>query len=85
MQAPTPTTPTAPSACDGPPGRASAQRAARVAGTRARRSDRGEGVISTAIAVLIVAFLGVAMWAGFKTIFDDAATTTRNQVQMVGR
>lgn len=53
--------------------------------SRRHRSERGEGVISTAIAVLVVAFLGVAMWVGFKAIFDDAATTTRTQVQQVGR
>ena len=29
--------------------------------------DRGEGVISTAIAVLITAFLGAAMWVGFNS------------------
>ncbi len=49
-----------------------------------RRDDRGEGVISTAIAVLIIAFLGVAMWVGFKAIFDDAADTTRTQVEQIG-
>ena len=49
------------------------------------RNERGEGVISTAIAVLIIAFLGVAMWVGFKAIFDDATTTTREQIQQVGR
>ena len=48
-------------------------------------SERGEGVISTAIAVLIIAFLGVAMWAGFNTIFRDAADTTSQQVQLIGR
>lgn len=52
---------------------------------KTKRSERGEGVISTAIAVLIIAFLGVAMWVGFKTIFDDAANTTRTQIQQVGR
>ena len=51
----------------------------------ARRSERGEGVISTAIAVLIIAFLGVAMWVGFRAIFDDAATTTKTQVEQIGR
>ena len=49
------------------------------------RNERGEGVISTAIAVLIIAFLGVAMWAGFNSIFSDAAQTTRDQVQLIGR
>lgn len=49
------------------------------------RGERGEGVISTAIAVLIIAFLGVAMWAGFNTIFSDAADTTSEQVQLIGK
>ncbi len=49
-----------------------------------RRTDRAEGVISTAIAVLIVAFLGVGMWVGFKSIFDDAADNTRSQIQQIG-
>ena len=49
-----------------------------------RRGDRGEGVISTAIAVLIIAFLGVGMWVGFKSIFDDAADSTRTQVEQIG-
>lgn len=50
-----------------------------------RRGERGEGVISTAIAVLIVAFLGVAMWAGFHAIFTDAAATTTEQVRLIGQ
>ena len=37
-----------------------------------RRDERGEGVISAAIAVMIMAFLGAAMWLAFKGIFDDA-------------
>jgi len=48
-------------------------------------SERAEGVISTAIAVLVIAFLGVAMWVGFKSIFDDAATNTRTQVESIGK
>ena len=52
---------------------------------RPRGRERGEGVISTAIAVLIIAFLGVAMWVGFRAIFDDAATTTKTQVEQIGR
>ncbi len=51
---------------------------------RHRRSERGEGVISTAIAVLIVAFLGVGMWAGFNRIFTDAVDTTEQQVRSLG-
>ena len=51
---------------------------------RRHYSERGEGVISTAIAVLVIAFLGVAMWVAFRTIFNDATETTRTQVQLVG-
>lgn len=50
-----------------------------------RIPERGEGVISTAIAVLIVAFLGIALWAGFSTMMDDAADRTRAQVEQIGR
>lgn len=52
---------------------------------RARcRSDRGEGVISTAIAVLVMAFLGAAMWITFNTIWQDTAENTENQVDVIG-
>lgn len=47
--------------------------------------DRGEGVISAAIAVLIMAFLGVAMWLGFSQIWSDAEQTTGEQVRQIGR
>lgn len=51
----------------------------------ARRSDqRGEGVISAAIAVLIMAFLGAAMWAMFKEMFDKTQTNTKTQVDQIG-
>lgn len=51
---------------------------------RLATDDRGEGVISAAIVVLITAFLGAAMWTAFKLIFDDAATTTRTEVSKIG-
>lgn len=47
--------------------------------------ERGEGVISTAIAVLIVAFLGVAMWTGFNTIWKSAETKINTQVNEIGK
>lgn len=50
-----------------------------------RRDERGEGVISTAIAVLIIAFLGIALWTGFDGMMDDATDRTRAQVQQIGR
>jgi len=47
--------------------------------------DRGEGVISMAIAILIVAFLGVAMWTAFKGLAGDAADEAENQLKKVGQ
>ena len=49
-----------------------------------RRDERGEGVISAAIAVMIMAFLGAAMWLAFKGIFDDASDKTRDNVGKIG-
>ena len=46
--------------------------------------DHGEGVISTAIAVLIVAFLGAAMWVGFNTIWEDSEDNIQDQVNDIG-
>ncbi len=51
---------------------------------RTIRSDRGEGVISTAIAVLVMAFLGAAMWVSFNTIWKDTSQNTENQVKVIG-
>ncbi len=48
------------------------------------RSERGEGVISTAIAVLIVAFLGIALWTGFDSMMNSATERTRTQVEQIG-
>ena len=51
---------------------------------RLRSDQRGEGVISAAIAVLVMAFLGAAMWLAFKGIFAKAATNTEQQVGKIG-
>ena len=51
---------------------------------RSDRDERGEGVISTAIAVLIVAFLGIALWTGFDAMMNDATDRTRAQVEQIG-
>lgn len=48
------------------------------------RNDRGEGVISMALAILIVAFLGVAAWLAFKGILDDSANDVKTQVDQIG-
>jgi hypothetical protein len=55
--------------------------------TRNRRrivGERGEGVISTAIAVLIVAFIGAAMWLAFNAIWTDAETNIKREVGNIG-
>lgn len=49
-----------------------------------RCSERAEGVISTAIAVLIVAFLGIALWTGFDAMMSSATERTRDQVEQIG-
>ncbi|RTL08446.1 MAG: hypothetical protein EKK62_07595 [Acidimicrobiia bacterium] len=54
--------------------------------TRRRRvrSEVAEGVISTAIAVLIVAFLGIGLWKGFDVMMNSATEKTQNQVEQIG-
>ena len=46
--------------------------------------DRGEGVISTAIAVLIVAFLGAAMYVIFTQILTSSGSNASTQVDNIG-
>ena len=53
-------------------------------GHRLRTDEHGEGVISAAIVVLIMAFLGAAMWVAFNAIFSDAASNTSTQVDKIG-
>lgn len=48
------------------------------------RDEVGEGVISTAIAVLIVAALGALMWVGFRSIWIDAEANTRSKIAEIG-
>ncbi len=49
-------------------------------GRASRHDERGEGVVSTAIAVLVMAFIGVAMWVAFNATFQHAAKNIDNQV-----
>jgi type VI protein secretion system component VasF len=51
---------------------------------RPPRDDRGEGVISAAIAVLIMAFLGVVVWVGFKATLDNTQQKVDKQVDEIG-
>jgi TRAP-type C4-dicarboxylate transport system permease small subunit len=46
--------------------------------------DRGEGVISAAIAVLIMAFLGALMWVGFQQMWDTTQQQTNEQISRIG-
>jgi len=52
---------------------------------RRMQSDRGEGVISMAIAVLVIAFLGVAMWVAFKGFANDTNSRVGDQVTKIGQ
>lgn len=51
---------------------------------RDERDERGEGVISLAIAVLIVAFLGAAAWLAFKGLLDTTREKAESQIARVG-
>ena len=44
------------------------------------RDEAGEGVISTAIAVLILAFVGAGMWLGFNAMMDSSCDAAANQL-----
>ncbi len=49
------------------------------------KDEAGEGVISTAIAVLIMAALGAVMWIGFQEIWGNASTQTSTQITKIGQ
>jgi uncharacterized protein HemX len=53
----------------------------RVADTK---RERGEGVISAAIAVLVFAAIGAAMWVAYKALFDNASTKTTTEIDKIG-
>jgi hypothetical protein len=48
-------------------------------------TESGEGVVSTAIAVLIMAFLGLGLWVAFKATLGHATTNVDQQVSNIGR
>ena len=48
------------------------------------QEERGEGVISMAIAVLIVAAIGLAMWFTFDRVFDNAGHKVEDNVNQIG-
>ena len=51
---------------------------------RVVRDERGEGVISAAIAVLIMAALGAIMWIGIQELWGDASSQTSEQIATIG-
>jgi hypothetical protein len=52
---------------------------------RARPGEGGEGVVSAAIAVLIMAFLGLALWIAFKATLSHATANIDKQVSNIGQ
>lgn len=46
--------------------------------------ERGEGVISTAIAVLIIALIGAAMWVAFSNLWQGAEQRIQDSVNQIG-
>lgn len=48
------------------------------------RREEGEGVISTGIAVLIMALIGAAMWVAFSQVFEDTSTKVQDEVGTIG-
>ena len=60
------------------------QRTARAAlARRLARDERAEGVISTAIAVLVMAFLGVLMWQLFQGTLVKSNTNVNEQIDKI--
>ena len=60
------------------------QRTARTAvHDRIVRDERGEGVISAAIAVLVMAFLGVLMWQLFRGTLIKSNTNVNEQIDQI--
>ena len=49
------------------------------------RDERGEGVISAAIAVLVMAFLGAMMWLGFQSTLGEAQESVDDQISEIGQ
>jgi hypothetical protein len=61
------------------------QRSTSTVLARFRHHQAGEGVISTAIAVLIMAIIGGAMWLAFNGVFRDAEARITNEVRDIGQ
>lgn len=52
--------------------------------SRVPHDDRGEGVISAAIAVLVVASIGTLMWFGLQQMWERTEDKTNEQIEQIG-
>jgi hypothetical protein len=59
--------------------------AASVEARRSQASERGEGVISVALAVLIMAGIAGLMWVAYKTMIDNANKNVAGEVEKLGK
>ena len=48
------------------------------------RSERGEGIVSVAIAVLIMAALGVVAYGAFDVLFNNTTDAAETQIGSIG-
>jgi hypothetical protein len=48
-------------------------------------SELGEGVVSLAIGVVIMAFLGVMVWVAFRDTMGHATQNVNSQVSQIGQ
>lgn len=55
-----------------------------LARLRRLAGEVGEGVISTAIAVLIMAMIGAGMWVAFERIWGNAEADIEEAVNEIG-
>lgn len=60
------------------------KRAAAALDSRNPHGEHGEGVISVALAVLIMAALAAAMRVAYKAMWDDASKRTADEVKKIG-
>jgi hypothetical protein len=56
----------------------------RMTMTDTARSERGEGIVSVAIAVLIMAALGVVAYGAFDVLFNNTTDAAENQIGQIG-
>lgn len=48
------------------------------------REEAGEGVVSSAVAVVIFSALGVAMWLAFRSTMNTATSMVSSQIAQLG-